>query len=95
MLEIAGAILLAVVVLVYVGQFVVLAASLFGVLLAGVAAALIYLLRATPSDVALGVLAASVLISSMVREAKDESKPGAVLHDGREVEQLRMDRQLY
>ena len=94
MLEIAGAILLAVVVLVYVGRFVVLAASLFGVLLAAVAAAFIYLLRATPSDVALGVLAASVLISSMVREAKDELKPGSVLHDGREVEPLRVDRQL-
>jgi hypothetical protein len=94
MLEIAGAILLAVVVLVYVGQFMALAASLFGALLAAVATALIYLLRATPSDVALGVLAASVLISSMVRESKDESKPGTVLHDGREVEQLRADRQL-
>jgi hypothetical protein len=94
MLEIAGAILLAVVVLVYVGQFVVLAAALFGALLAAVAAALIYLLRATPSDVALGVLAASVLISSMVRESKDELKPGMVLHDGRDVEQLRADRPL-
>lgn len=95
MLEIAGAILLAVVVLVYVGQFMVLAATLFGVLLAAVAAALIYLLRATASDVALGVLAASVLISSMVRESKDELKPGTVLHDGREVEQLRADRSVH
>src|SRR3954465_519491 len=92
MLEIAGAILLAVLILVYLGQFVVLAASLFGVLLAAVSGGLIYFLRATPSDVALGVLAASVLISSMVRESKDESKPGSVLRDGRQTAPLRIDR---
>jgi hypothetical protein len=92
MLEIAGAILLAVLILVYLGQFVVLAASLFGVLLAAVSGGLIYFLRATPSDVALGVLAASVLISSMVRESNDESKRGTVPYDGREAAPLRADR---
>jgi hypothetical protein len=94
MLEIAGAILLAVLILVYLGQFVVLAASLFGMLLAAVASALIYFLRAAPSDVALGVLAASVLISSMVRESKDELKRGVVLYDRSDAEELRADRQL-
>src|SRR3954462_12956194 len=91
-LEVGGAIVLAVLILVYLGQFLVLAASLFGVLLAAVSGGLIYFLRATPSDVALGVLAASVLISSMVGESKDESKRGTVVYDGRETAPLRADR---
>ena len=94
MLEIAGALVLAVLVLVYLGQFVALAASLFGVLLAVVAGALIYFLRAAPSDLALGILASSVLIGSMARESNDELKQSSVLHDGREIDRLRANRQL-
>jgi uncharacterized membrane protein len=72
MLEVAGAILLAVLILVFLGEFVVVAAVLFGVLLTGVAGALVYFLRVAPAEVALGIVAASVLIGSISREAGDE-----------------------
>jgi hypothetical protein len=72
MLEVAGAILLAMLILVFLGEFVVVAALLFGVLLTGVAGALVYFLRVAPAEVALGIVAASVLIGSISREASDE-----------------------
>ena len=74
MLEVAGAILLAVLILVYLGEFVVVAALLFGVLLVGVAGASVHFLRVAPAEVALGTVAASVLIASISREARDESR---------------------
>ena len=74
MLEVAGAILLAVLILVHLGEFVVVAALLFGVLLVGVAGALLYFLRVAPAEVALGIVAASVLIGSISREARDQSR---------------------
>jgi hypothetical protein len=72
MLEIAGAIVLAVLILVYVGQFVVLAAALYGVLLGAAAGALLYILRATPLEVALGIVAASLVIACISRDADRE-----------------------
>jgi len=74
MLEVAGAILVAVLILVYLGDFVVLAAVLFGVLLTGAAVALVYVLRLTPAEVAWGIVAGSVVIGSIYREASDEAK---------------------
>jgi hypothetical protein len=61
-------------ILVVVGRFIVIAVLLFGVLLVVVAAALVYLLRVPPADVALGIVAACVLIGSISREANDESR---------------------
>jgi hypothetical protein len=74
MIELALAILLALLILVFLGRFAVIAVLLFGVLLSAVAAALIYVLRAPPDDIALGIVAASVLIGSISREAGDESR---------------------
>ena len=74
MLEVAGAILLAVLILVYLGEFVVVAALLFGVLLVGVAGALVYFLRVSPAEVAWGIVAASVLIGAISRETREESR---------------------
>jgi hypothetical protein len=73
MIEVAGAILLAVLVLIYVGGFVVVAALLFGLLLVGVAGALLHFLRVPPGELAWGIVAASVLIGAITREAVDES----------------------
>jgi len=79
-IEVAGAISLAVLVLVYLSGFV--AALLFGVLLVGAAGALMYFFRIPPADVALGIVAASVLIGSIWREAKDESRRDSPFHKG-------------
>jgi hypothetical protein len=72
MLELAGAIVLAVLILVYVGQFVVLAALLYGVLLGAVAGGLVHLLRATPGEVAFGIVAAAIVIASLARDEDPE-----------------------
>jgi len=82
MLEVAGAILVAVVILVYLGDFVVLAAVLFGLLLIGAALALVYFLRLAPVEVAWGIVAASVVIGSIYREASDEVKRGKRARQG-------------
>jgi hypothetical protein len=73
-IEVAGAILVAVLVLVYLGEFVVLIAALFGALLVGAACFLIYFLRLTPEEVAWGIVAASIVIGSVYREANSEAK---------------------
>jgi hypothetical protein len=72
MIEVAGAISLAVLLLVYLSGFA--AALLFGVLLVGMAGTLLYFFRVPPAELALGIVAASVLIGSVWREAIDESK---------------------
>ena len=71
MIEVAGAISLAVLLLVYLSGFA--AALLFGVLLVGVAGVSMYF-RLPPAEVALGIVAASVLIGSIYREANDASR---------------------
>jgi hypothetical protein len=73
-IEVAGAILFAVLVLVYLGQFVAFAAALFGVLLVAAAGVLVYVLRLTPEEVAWGIVAASIVIGSIYREANGEAK---------------------
>jgi hypothetical protein len=73
-IEVGGAILVAVLVLVYLGQFVALAAALFGVLLLAAAGFLLYFLRLAPEEVAWGIVAASIVIGSVYREANSESK---------------------
>lgn len=72
MIEVAGAISLAVLVLVYLSGFA--AALLFGVLLVGAAGTLLYFFRVPSAELALGIVAASVLIGSIWREARDESR---------------------
>jgi hypothetical protein len=72
MLELAGAIVLAVLILVYIGQFVVLAAALYGVLLGAAAGALVHFLRATPGEVAFGIVAAAIIIASLSRDEDPE-----------------------
>ena len=74
MIEVAGAVLAAVLVLVYLGEFAVLAALLFGALLAGAAGALIYFLRLTPAEVGWGIVAGAVVIGTIYREANSELK---------------------
>ena len=74
MIEVAGAILVAVLVLVYLGEFAVVVALPFGVLLAGAAGALIYFLRLTPEEMAWGIVAASIVIGTIYREANSEAK---------------------
>ena len=74
MIEVAGAILVAVLVLVYLGQFAVLAAGLFGLLLVGAAGFLLHFLRLTPEEVAWGIVAASIVIGSVYREADSDGK---------------------
>ena len=74
MIEIAGAVLVAVLVLVYLGEFVVAAAMLFGAVLICAAGLLIYFLRLTPEEVAWGIVAASIVIGSIYREANSEEK---------------------
>jgi len=76
MIELALAIALSSLVLVILGRFVVVAVALFGVFLSAVAAALVYWLRMAPADVAMGIVAACVLIGSISREANDESRIG-------------------
>ena len=74
MLEVAAAVLVAVLVLIYLGEFVVAAAMLFGAVLLGAAACLVYFLRLTPEEVAWGIVAASIVIGSVYREANSEAK---------------------
>ena len=74
MIELAGAVLAAVLVLVYLGQFAVVLALLFGALLAGAAGTLIYFLRLTPSEVSWGIVAGAVVIGTIYREASNEAK---------------------
>jgi hypothetical protein len=73
-IEVSGAILVAVLVLVYLGQFVALAAALFGVLLLAAAGVLLYFMRLTPEEVAWGIVVGAVVIGSIYREANHESK---------------------
>ena len=75
MLEVAAAIVVAVLVLIYLGEFVVVAASLFGLLLVGVAGVLIFVLRLTPAEVGWGIVVGSVVIATIAREAARDSKP--------------------
>lgn len=74
MLEVAFGILLAVLILVHLGEFHVIAALLFGGLLAPAAAALVYFLRLAPADIAWGIVAAAVVIGSISREASEDRK---------------------
>lgn len=74
MIEVAGAIGVAVLVLVYLGEFEPLLAALFGVLLVAAAGVLVYLLRLTTEEVAWGIVAASVVIGTIYREANSEAK---------------------
>jgi fructose-specific phosphotransferase system IIC component len=73
-IEVAGAIVVAVLVLVYLGQFAAVVAGLFGVLLVAAAGGLVYFLRLTPEEVAWGIVAASIVIGTIYREANSESK---------------------
>ncbi len=74
MIEVGVAVFVAVLVLVYLGQFVAAAALLFGLVLLGAAACLLYFLRLTPEEVAWGIVAASIVIGSVYREANSEAK---------------------
>jgi hypothetical protein len=73
-LEVAAAIVVAVLVLIYLGEFVVVAASLFGLLLVGVAAVLVFVLRLTPAEVGWGIVVGSIVIATIAREASSDSK---------------------
>ena len=73
-IEVSGAILVAVLVLVYLGQFAVVAAGLFGLLLVGAAGFLLHFLRLTPEEVAWGIVAASIVIGTIYREADSGPK---------------------
>ncbi len=77
MIEVAGAIGVAVMVLVYLGQFEVAAAALFGALLVAAAGVLIYFLGLTTEEVAWGIVAASIVIGTIYREANSEAKRDA------------------
>ena len=72
MAEVAGGILLGVLVLVYFGGMGVLAAALFGVILVPAAWALVYLLSFDPIDIAVGVVVATVILGSIQREASED-----------------------
>ena len=74
MLEVAAAIVVAVLVLIYLGEFVVVAASLFGLLLVGVAGLLVFVLRLTPAEVGWGIVVGSIVIATIAREAARDSK---------------------
>jgi hypothetical protein len=76
MLEVAGGIVLAVVILVYFGGMHVLLAGLFGGLLVPAAAALAYLFRMGPTEIALGIVVAAVVIGSIVREWSEDREEG-------------------
>jgi hypothetical protein len=71
-LEVAGGILLGVLILVYFGRMRALAAGLFGGILIPAAAALVHLLRFDPIDVAIGVVVAAVVLGSIQREARED-----------------------
>ena len=75
MLEVAAAIVVAVLVMIYLGEFVVLAALFFGLFLVGVSGILIYVLRLSPTEVGWGIVAGSVVIATIAREAAHDSKP--------------------
>ena len=75
MLEVAGGILLGVLILVYFGGMRVLSAALFGCILVAAALALVYVLGFDPIDVAVGIVVAAVVLGSIQREAsKDEAQ---------------------
>ena len=74
MIEVSGAILVAVLVLVYLGEFAALLAALFGVLLVAAAGVLVYFLRLSTEEVAWGIVAASIVIGTIYREANGGSK---------------------
>lgn len=74
MLELASGILVAVLILVRFGGVHVLAALLFGGLLIPTAVALAHYFRLAPADIALGMLAAAVVIGSISREAREDQK---------------------
>ena len=77
MLEVAGGILLGVLILVYFGGMRALAVGLFAGVLVPASAALVYLLRFDPIDVAVGIVVAAVVLGSIQREAsKDEAQEG-------------------
>lgn len=76
MVEVAGGILLGVLILVYFGGMGVLAAVLFGGILVPAAAALVYLLRFAPIDIALGIVVAAVVLGSVMREAGEKREQG-------------------
>ena len=69
MLEVAGGIVLAVLILVYFGEMHALMAALFGGFLLLSAAALTYLLRVGSTEIALGIVVAAVVLGSILREA--------------------------
>lgn len=77
MLEVAFGIVLAVLILVHLGGIHVLAALLFGCLLVPAAVALVHFLRLAPLDIALGIVAAAVVIGSISREAGEDAKQGS------------------
>ena len=77
MIEVAGAIAVAVMVLIYLGEFGAAIAALFGLLLIFAAGVLVYFLRLTTEEVAWGIVAASIVIGTIYREANGEAKRDA------------------
>ena len=74
MVEMAGGILVAVLLLVYLGEIHVAAAALFGGLLVPFAAGLVLFLRLPPVDVAVGIVGAALVIASICREANEDKR---------------------
>ena len=76
MLEVAGGIVLAVLILVFLGGMNPFSAALFGAFLVPVAAALVFYLSFGITETAVGIVVAAVVLASILREAKQDREEG-------------------